>query len=139
MEPLQQLQAKISGFPGYGDDLDRRHSDVLVRAYLGERLAELAARLAPVSPDLQQRIDALLLRLGFADPKAFAARNGLAADGSTKASAIDGIAADDLETIEIADRAGSIDASTLHAYLDDVTAAVDRRDAAMRAAASPMS
>ena len=120
MDSLPNLQV-TSGFPGYDDDVDRRRSDGLVRAYLGERLAELTARIAPISSEHQQRIDALLLRAGFADPKAFSARNGLATDAPNGAT-IDDIAADDVQTISVADRAESVDAANLGAYLDEVTA-----------------
>jgi hypothetical protein len=136
MDPLQKLRAKISDFPGYSDELDRRRSDELVRSYMGEALAELAARLSPLAPACGQQIEALLLRVGFADPHSFAAHNGIARDAGPPSSAIENVAADDMATIDLADRAASIDALSLPAYLDEIGAVLDRRDAAMRATAS---
>ena len=133
MDPLEQLRSRIAGFPGYDVDIDRRRSDGFVRPYLGEALAELLVRCRDVSADQSQRIDALLLRVGFASPKSFPPHNGhLSArrdhDGS--------VAAVDAATVEVADRSKSIEYDAISAYLDDVTTALDRRDAAMRAAAS---
>ncbi|MGA7095182.1 MAG: hypothetical protein WBX23_14260, partial [Candidatus Cybelea sp.] len=71
MEPLEQLRAKISDFPGYDGELQRRLSDEYVRSYLGEALADLAAR-GVLPPELRERADDLILRVGFADQHAFA-------------------------------------------------------------------
>jgi hypothetical protein len=136
MDSLDRLRAKISGFPGYAEDLDRRRSDQLVRSYLGEALSELAARLEPLAPAAQAQIDALLWRTEFADLKAFKMHDNFERDGVPDGAANADIAADDLQTVELADRAPSVDVSTLTAYLNDVGAALERRDAAMRAAAS---
>jgi hypothetical protein len=130
MEALELLRAKISGFPGYDTILDRRHSDEYVRSYLGERLSEMAGRCA-LSPELLARVDALVLRVAFADPKDFNARD---VDGG----AVDdegALASTDAATIELADRAPAIEPASAAAYLDAVTAALDERDAALRAIA----
>jgi hypothetical protein len=134
MEPLEQLRLRIAGFPGYEGDLDRRRSDEFVRSYLGEALAELSPRCGKLPSELQARLDQLLLRVGFSAPKAFAAHNsGLGIPSGT----LDGeIAAEDVATIELADWARSTTADSLSGYLDEVTAALDRRDAVMRAAAT---
>ena len=134
MEPLEQLRARIAGFPGYDGDLDRRRSDELVRSYLGEALAELEARCGALPTELQQRLEALLIRIGFSAPKTFAAHNS---GVGIPPHHFDGeVAAEDVATIELADRAKSTTVETLGAYLDEVTALLDRRDAAMRAAAT---
>ncbi len=103
-----------------------------MRSYLGEALAELAARCALPS-ELQQRVDTLLLRVGFADPRAFAVHH----DIGGKHAADDGgmVATVDAATVEVADRSSSVDASSAAHYLDDVTAVLDKREAAIRAAA----
>ncbi len=81
MELLEQLRAKISGFPGYDGELERRLSDEYVRSYLGEALADLAAReLLP--PELRERVDEAILRVGFADQHAFAHTRGKTPDAS---------------------------------------------------------
>jgi hypothetical protein len=132
MDPLEHLRERISGFPGYAVDIDRRRSDELVRSYLGEALAEMAARCPELSSELRGGVDALLLRVGFATPKSFSPHNGhlglRTSDGS--------VADVDAATIDVADRAATISCDAIAAYLDDVTAALDARDAAMRAAAA---
>lgn len=132
MDPLEQLHARIAGFPGYDGDLERRRSDEYVRSYLGEALADLEVRCGSISPELKQRIDALLLRVGFADQKLFATHH---IAGESRAGNADGsVAAVDAATVDVADRARSIEPDSLAGYLDDVSATLDRRDAAMRAA-----
>jgi hypothetical protein len=135
MDPLDELREKIPGFPGYGGDLERRRSDELVRSYLGEALADLTLRCGPLSTELTQRVDALLLRVGFADPKAFAVHNVFAR--AQPAAGDDGaLAMLDVAVVAAADQASSIAPDAVAQYLDDVTATLDRRDATMRAAAT---
>lgn len=135
MDPLQGVRDKIPNFPGYGDELARRHSDELVRSYLGEALVDLSARLAPMESDGGERIDALLLRVGFADQQAFA-RHGCGPEDRELCSECDAVLSDDLETIQLADRAVAIEASALPAYLDAVEGLLERRDATLRAASA---
>jgi hypothetical protein len=134
MEPLELLRAKIANFPGYGDDLELRRSDEYVRSYLGEALAELPIR-AQLPAALQQRVEELLLRAGFENPRDFAAH--YLAGAKMKPGASEAIAAADAATVALADRAASVDLASAPAYLDAVAAALDARDAAMRAAAAP--
>lgn len=130
MESLELLHAKIRGFPGYDTALERRHSDEYVRSYLGERLSEMAVRCT-LPPDLQARVDALLLRVAFANPKDFNAHD---VDGVPVGD--DGaLATADAATIELADRAETMEPASVAAYLDEVTTALDRRDDALRAIA----
>lgn len=131
MEPLEQLRAKIADFPGYDGDMERRRSDEYVRSYLGEALASLASRHA-LPPDLQERVDALVLRVGFADPRAFTLHHIVSHKGEPDGGGA--VAAADAATVELADEATSVDAASASRYLDDVTALLDRRDAAIRAA-----
>jgi hypothetical protein len=135
MDPLQGLRAKIPDFPGYGDELARRHADELVRSYLGEALDQLSTRLAPLESECREQIDALLLRVGFADQRAFS-RHGCGPDEGDHGSECDAVLADDTETIELADRAAAIDAPALSAYLAAVEKLLERRDATLRAAAA---
>lgn len=127
MEPLEQLREKIQGFPGYDGHLERRRSDEYVRSYLGEALTDMAARVA-LEPPVQSCVDALVLHVAFADPRAFNAHDGA---GDTDGA----VAAADAATIDLADRASAIDAASAASYVVDVTAAIDRRDEALRAAA----
>src|SRR5579863_5175479 len=135
MDPLEQLRARIAGFPGYDGDLERRRSDEFVRSYLGEALADLVVRCGSLSSELKQRIDALLLRVGFADQKAFAIHHGIGGN-HVAAGAGSSVAVEDAAVVDVADQAGSVDPDAVERYLDGVAAMLDRRDAAMRAAAS---
>ena len=132
MEPLELLCERIPGFPGYDGELELRHSDEYVRSYLGEALADFAQRCALLA-DLQERVDDLILRVGFADPRDFATHHVVAGPNGSEADAA--LAEADAATVELADRAGSIDAATAARFLDDVTAVLDRRQTAIRAAA----
>ncbi|MGB6518341.1 MAG: hypothetical protein WBE79_07555 [Candidatus Cybelea sp.] len=134
MELLEQLRAKISGFPGYDGELERRLSDEYVRSYLGEALADLAARDV-LPPELRERVDEAILRVGFANQHAFAAHaRGKTPDARDESA----VPAADAATVALADRAASLDAASAASYLDQVTATLDKRDAAIRAAAPTM-
>lgn len=134
MDPLESLRERIPEFPGYGDDLSRRRSDSYVRSYLGEAIASLDARLGDLEPALQQRVDDVLLRVGFADSKSFATHNGLAERTESESDPGKVLAVEDAATLDLADRTKAVDAATLASYLDDVRTLLDRREAAMRAA-----
>ena len=134
MEPLEQLRAKITDFPGYETSLERRRSDAYVRSYMGEALSEMAARCA-LTADLKERVDELTLRVAFADARAFPNHAGAVHDSTRDSGEI---AAADAATIELADRAATIGTGSASRYLDEVTAALDRRDAAIRAALPKM-
>lgn len=132
MDPLEHLRERISRFPGYDVDIDRRRSDELVRSYLGEALAEIGVRCTDLSSELRDRIEGLLLRVGFSTPKSFSLH-----DGHLGVRSSDGnVPAVDAATVDIADRAPAIPCDAIAAYLDDVIVALDARDAAMRAAAA---
>lgn len=133
MGPLDQLRARIADFPGYDGDADRRRSDEYVRSYLGEALADLAARCT-LRAELKERVEALVLRVGFADPRAFAVHHLVGVKSSDEPE----VAAADAATVEVADRAASVDSESAAGYLDEVAAVLDERDAAIRAAALKM-
>jgi|GEM_PF-1855576 len=131
VNPLELLRSTIDGFPGYGGDAERRRSDEYVRSYLGERLADLSAR-RQLPPELQERIEELVLRAGFADPHLFALRHDASRDSNDGGA----LAAADATIVAIADRAELLDPAGAADYLDEVVAALDERDAALRAAAA---
>ncbi len=131
MEPLAQLREKIADFPGYNGDLARRHSDEYVRSYLGEALSELEARCA-LSVELERRIDGLILRVEFADPRDFIGHD-LGSEGGDDGGEV---AVADVAVVELADRAASLDPASVPGYLDEVVAALDVREAALRASAA---
>jgi hypothetical protein len=133
MDPLDVLRAHIAAFPGYDGVNSQRLADEFVRSYLGEALANIGGGSVELPADVQSRIDALLLRVGFADPKSFAAHGVL-----TAARSADGgeVAIQDAATVEIADRVRSVAPASLNGLLDEVTQTLDHREAAMRAAAT---
>jgi hypothetical protein len=131
MDPLEELRAKIAEFPGYDGDIERRHSDQYVRSYLGEALAALEARVS-LDDGLRTKIEDLTLRVGFADTRAFPAHPS----AHPSDAGIGAVAQADLATISLADRAKSLDAPAVGAYLDEVAAELDVRDAAIRAASA---
>ncbi len=130
MEPLETLREKIAEFPGYDSDVERRRSDEYVRSYLGEALSDLGARCT-LSSDVRARLDELILRVGFGDPHAFINHHIVAGHGAADGGGA--VAAADVETLELADRAAGLDCAAAAAYLDDVDTLLGRRDAAIRA------
>lgn len=129
MEPLQMLREKIAEFPGYDGDVQRRRSDEYVRSYLGEALSELGARCTLPS-DLRARLDDSILRVEFADPRAFVNHHVVAAKGPPDSGGA--VAEADAETVELADRAAALDCAAASGYLDEVEALLTRREAAIR-------
>ena len=125
---LESLRSKIPDFEGYLNEEDRRRSDELVRAYVGEALAALEGRVAPGADD--PRFGALLLRSGFMNQAAFKAFEYEHLDDAQS----DEIGACDLRLIELADRAPSLDAGGVDSYLSEISEAFDARDRAMAAA-----
>lgn len=135
MEASDELRAKIADFPGYGNDIELRRSDEYVRAYLGEALASIGTRCT-LAPDVRQRLDDLLLRVQFADPRAFAAHR--IAGEIEPEDGVRAVARADVATVELADRAASVDAESAAGFLEEAVAALDERAAALRAVAMKM-
>ncbi|MBV8117376.1 MAG: hypothetical protein JOZ01_05335 [Candidatus Eremiobacteraeota bacterium] len=126
-QPLEFLKEKIPDFPGYDDDVSRWRSDELVRSCLGEAVADLQLRLQPLDESLAARAGDLLLRLGFANQSAYKSYE----DGAHATFDLDALVAADCATVELAERAPTVDAAPFPPYLDDITSTLDRRDAIM--------
>lgn len=135
MEAPDELRAKIADFPGYGNDVELRRSDEYVRAYLGEALAAIGARCT-LAPDVRQRLDDLLLRVEFADPRVFATHR--VAGETEPEDGVRAVARADVATVELADRAAEVDAESAPRFLDEAVDALDARNAALRAVAMKM-
>jgi hypothetical protein len=126
MDATEVLKQKLPGFAGYAAG-QRHRTDEEVRAYLGERLAGLSVRLDPVG-SMGERLDALILRTEFTNQQAFRTYEAAQLDPTQTQT----IAAADLATVELADRAdGVFDVDMLPKYLDAVEAALNQRDRAM--------
>ena len=128
MDVLAALRTKINAFPGYASEDERRRSDELVRSYLGEALALAQTRLDGLPAALESRLGDLVLRAGFRNQIAFKAFEYATLDGAKVAR----VAANDQRLLDLADRAGAVDAAALPAFLDDVDAAFDVRDREMQ-------
>jgi hypothetical protein len=125
--PLEFLKSKIADFPGYSDDVSRWRSDELVRSYVGEAVADLQQRLEPLDAALDGRVGDLLIRLGFANQAAYKNYE----DGAHSTLNLDAMLAADAAAVELGDGASSIDVQQLPAYLDEISASLDQRDAVM--------
>ncbi|MBV8490994.1 MAG: hypothetical protein JO199_10750 [Candidatus Eremiobacteraeota bacterium] len=130
MAPIALLEEKIPDFKGYAEPDNRRRSDELVRSFLGEALAEAQERLGPLPAAALSKIGDLEIRTAFANQRAFHAFE----QSIGSASNFDDLLAADASVVELAERAASIDRPALDAYLDEVTAALDRRDRIMSGA-----
>jgi hypothetical protein len=126
-QPLEFLKSKIADFPGYSDDVSRWRSDELVRSYIGEAVADLQQRLEPLDVALDGRVGDLLIRLGFANQAAYKNYE----DGAHSTFNPDAMLAADAAAVELGDGASSIDVQQLPAYLDEISASLDQRDAVM--------
>ena len=132
MDPLELLNERMNDFPGYATDSDRRLSDEMVRAFLGEMLADLQIKLAPLDEAVTSQIGDLLFRSGFTNQIAFRPYEAVALDEA----GVTEIATADARAIDLADVAATVRKDGLPSFLADVTAAFDARDAAMRSLAA---
>jgi hypothetical protein len=122
MDDTAFLHERIQSYADYTNDDDRRRSDAQIRAYVGEALAALYERLHPGGAD-GEALDRLLFRCEFVDQGVAHAFDNADVD----AAEILATAAADRELVTLADRADSIDAGALGAYLAHIDAAFDRR------------
>ena len=94
---------------------------------MGEAIAALMGRLGPLDPALQDRFDGLLLRAGFVNQRAFKAYEDAVLSPEQSAA----MASADESVVTLADRGEMIDLQGAPAYLGEIDAALDARDAAM--------
>jgi hypothetical protein len=132
MDPLELLNERINDFPGYATDTDRRRSDEMVRAFLGEMLADLQIKLAPLDDAVTSQIGDLLFRSGFTNQIAFRPYESVELSDAGVAE----IATADVRAVDLADVAATVRKDGVPSFLADVTAAFDARDAAMRSLAA---
>jgi hypothetical protein len=132
MDPLELLNERIHDFPGYATDSDRRLSDEMVRAFLGEMLADLQVKLAPLDEALTSQIGDLMFRSGFTNQIAFRPYESVELSEAGVAE----IASADARAVDLADVAATVRKDGLAGFLAEVTAAFDARDAAMRSLAA---
>ncbi|HET9029268.1 MAG TPA: hypothetical protein VFN49_03755 [Candidatus Aquilonibacter sp.] len=102
-------------------------SDQLIRAYAGERLAELQSRL---DGDAADALEPLIERAAFADQRDLVALER----PKEEVRSADAVLAADADLLDAADDAASVDAAQLGAYIEKVKACFDARDASLVAA-----
>jgi len=83
--------------------------------------------LEPLDVALDGRVGDLLIRLGFANQAAYKNYE----DGAHSTFNLDAMLAADAAAVELGDGASSIDVQQLPAYLDEISASLDQRDAVM--------
>ncbi len=127
MDAIESITARIPQFGGYDDLEARRDDDELVRSYLGEALATLNVNHPDFFAERSDAYENLIIRAGFMNQLAFRAFEYAKLDQPH----LDAIAANDCAMLDLADRAPAIAAGEVAGYLDELTAAFDRRDAAM--------
>jgi hypothetical protein len=134
MDDTAFLHERIESYAGYTNDVDRQRSDEQIRAYVGEALARVRARLRPAGA-AREALERLLVRCEFADQAVAHAFNAVDVD----ADEIAATAAADRELVTLADRAGDVGAAELDAFLAQIGAALDRRWRGVSRAATPSS
>jgi hypothetical protein len=122
MDDTAFLHGRIESYAGYTNDVDRQRSDEQVRAYVGEALTGVRARLSP-GGTASEALERLLLRCEFANQavaRAFDASDVPAAEIAATAAA-------DRELVALADRSREVDAAGLDSFLAQIDAAFNRR------------
>ena len=121
-----QVRSLISEYAGQADAQARRRSDQQVRAWIGERLAELRQRLS--LGEVSGPFDELLMHCQFGDQRVIKALedNGFA-DPATSAD----VETEDARVIDAASASERIDAAGVAAFIDTLAAAFRRRNDAI--------
>ena len=66
-DDLAFVHARVPKYAAYGEEAARHDSDMRVRAFVGERLADARIRLAPLAPDVEKALDDVQMRCMFTD------------------------------------------------------------------------
>jgi hypothetical protein len=128
MDAIAGIKARIPQFAGYADLEGRREDDELVRSYLGEALSTLNANHPDFFTDRSEVYESLIIRAGFMNQLAFHSFEYAKLDPSH----LEAVAQNDLAMLDLADKAPTIAAGEVAAYIEALMAAFDRRDAAMQ-------
>lgn len=116
-DDLSFVTERIPGYADYADERARSDSDMRVRAYVGERLADTQARLAgALDLETTKALEDVLLRCMFFD-QIFVRKIEHARLDAAKISAL---VRSDRRLIELADRAVAVTATELRALVVDL-------------------
>ncbi|GAC1401781.1 MAG: hypothetical protein NVSMB64_00520 [Candidatus Velthaea sp.] len=130
MDDLTSLRERITSYADYAD-IDSRHLvDQQVRAYVGARLSAVRERLTAGGGPSDQ-LDRVLFRCEFTDQRMIRAGDHAA---FTDAELVARIHALDRELLDAGDRAGSVEAADLPAYLTQIETLFDARFGAITGA-----
>ncbi|GAC1357209.1 MAG: hypothetical protein NVSMB31_17710 [Vulcanimicrobiaceae bacterium] len=128
-QALADIKTRIPDFAGYGDETTRRLADEQIRAIVGEAVALLHERHGDYfsGGEMADRYDAMIMRCGFTNQIVFKEfeYETLGDDQRVR------IAQADEALIAKAAQAQDVTAESLAAYLADLQAAFDTRDAAL--------
>lgn len=128
MDALSRIRAKINDYPGYASEGDIERSDQLLRAYVGERLAELQERCGP--GPAADAIEPLIVRTAFADQRVLRPLE----QPAERIAAPDPVLEADGALLDTADRAAAVTAAEVDAYCASVANAFDERERQLVAA-----
>lgn len=127
-EVVADIKTRIPEFAGYADEWTRRLADEQIRAIVGEGLALLHDKHADYfAGETAEMYDRLILRCEFTNQEVFKKFEYESLGEEQKAE----IARADAALIDKGLEAESVTADALPAYLRDLEAAFDARDAAL--------
>jgi hypothetical protein len=127
VEPLESIRAQIGDFAGYEDIEQRRVADEQIRAFVGERLAELpAAVVDALSPEERARYDRILLRSEFLNQPAFRVF-----EENPTPKRVAALLEADAQVLAAAKELENVQPDAIGDVLKRLEAPFDRRDAAM--------
>jgi hypothetical protein len=116
MGDLEALREEIPSYAGYEDDETRPLADKQIRAWVGERLALLDARLNLSEGPFSKEYEHLLRECEFSDPHAMRALEERSFDADDLAL----LYTLDHRLVVAADRADSIDTANVAEYLAEL-------------------
>ncbi len=125
---MPETGAIVPGYAGHEDVQARHMSDQQVRAWVGERLADLQGRI-PMG-GYQDRVDALLMRCEFTDQHLIRA---IEDDRFAEPDAAAAVEEYDRKLVALANSSTSTSAGTLGTLLDGLEGAFDERAAGIAA------
>jgi hypothetical protein len=123
-DDVSSLRSLIPTYAGQKDTLDRWLSDQQVRAWTGESLIGLQERVA--LDGHQERFDRLLVHCEFGDQRVIKAFESEALAAPQAAAAVE---AQDAKLVLLAERAKTIEADGVGAFIDEVERAFEERAA----------
>jgi hypothetical protein len=134
MTDLEELQARVPDYADYANEDSRHQVDKQMRAWLGEALATVRARLGPLPEALTDRLEGLILRCEFSDQRVIRAADQAIFDKHM----VDRVHELDLALVRVSDRIrNGKSADELAGELDEAARILDERFGAISEAPPP--